>query len=617
MPTSLRSGRVIEDDASETGSTPPTVTDEICQLRRENQELRAAAEKNAATSRTSSVCSDDAVSPTAAMQQELAELRVLVMQMSRAMPTRVPENAGTQPPGFWTAHPQIGTVPPAATMIEPPAHAWSTPPAAQPITSPWPGPSTSVLGLELGSLFSHQPRSVWSNTRSVAWPPVASPPGAAPPPAAPPASAPPTASITALEAELAAVRAAASALDTRSVTVTRELAALQATVTAPMPSAPVSAIPMPQVGTYAGENARSEAALRTTQWVQAAIDSRAPAASWVPTLLQLIAQPQAAPREPERPEPTDAILNRASKTYELEPYSGDPAEWITFEAQYYKSSRQCRFSGMDNHARLSRCLRGPARSQVLHMLNGQVDCAEEIMSILRATYGLPKLVTACALNNITNFRPLPQKATLAHLLDLAVVVKNTASTLAAYPAKQVDEENLLMELYNKLPEVYRVAWVGHVYSRRMTSVGIQHFSDWLKEFRDAGALAGAPPYELHHIRQQRVATTLATSISQEEGPAPRNTEPRSAVRSPQKTIKRGSRECQQCRGPHDLSACKIFLAKSYEERRTFVRDNRVCFKCLIPGHTLNRCQSKKYSESGQSYHYTLYPPERDETVARS
>ena len=396
--------------------------------------------------------------------------------------------------------------------------------------------------------------------------------------------------------------------------------------------------PSPYERVPCGNFSPEEAAQRTSQWVNA-IDANAPAANWLPSLLNSVTPPQ------EQGIRSVAMFNRTSKAYELEPFSGNPAEWLAFEAQYYKGTEECQYSEMDNHARLGRCLRGWAYDLVKDVLIGQVGRAEDMMQTLRESCGHPIMVTEAALKGIAAFRPLPAKANLAQVLDLAILVRNTASMLSSYPALRMDRGALLMDFVDKLPDTYRVMWLTHVDTRLADKpvIQLEDLSDWLKRLRDAGAKGGFRPCDLPHTMSYKRATTLATTVQEEpqssapyrgpQVPAPYH-EPQSSApyRKPQApapdprhqwepqasppqsvTPQQGQGKrppnintCWDCGDHHPIDRCNTFRKRKPSQKKQLVMDRGLCFICLRTGHRSQTCQAPKCSKCKGAHHRALH-----------
>ena len=51
-------------------------------------------------------------------------------------------------------------------------------------------------------------------------------------------------------------------------------------------------------------------------------------------------------------------------------------------------------------------------------------------------------------------------------------------------------------------------------------------------------------------------------------------------------------KCWLCRKPHRLMDCDVFKAKSLDERKEYVKTEKLCFNCFSKGHSLRDCRSK-------------------------
>ena len=69
--------------------------------------------------------------------------------------------------------------------------------------------------------------------------------------------------------------------------------------------------------------------------------------------------------------------------------------------------------------------------------------------------------------------------------------------------------------------------------------------------------------------------------------------------------------CLFCNCNHDLERCFKFRDKSYDERRKFVLDKRLCINCLRINHFVRRCRQFRaclFSGCGKRHHSLLHPP---------
>ena len=74
-------------------------------------------------------------------------------------------------------------------------------------------------------------------------------------------------------------------------------------------------------------------------------------------------------------------------------------------------------------------------------------------------------------------------------------------------------------------------------------------------------------------------------------------------------------KCTFCSGKHFIAECTTFKAKQVDERCAFVKDNNLCFNCLIPYHSARKCHRDSKCTKCEFKHHWLchrenFQPER-------
>ena len=62
-----------------------------------------------------------------------------------------------------------------------------------------------------------------------------------------------------------------------------------------------------------------------------------------------------------------------------------------------------------------------------------------------------------------------------------------------------------------------------------------------------------------------------------------------AIAANDKNTQKTNPVCQQCEKAHDLDDCQIYLKKSLQERKEFLKDKGLCFASYGTGHRSNGC----------------------------
>ena len=76
------------------------------------------------------------------------------------------------------------------------------------------------------------------------------------------------------------------------------------------------------------------------------------------------------------------------------------------------------------------------------------------------------------------------------------------------------------------------------------------------------------------------------------------------MRRPERESKSDRKECALCHKGHDIDDCRLFLAKSMEDRKSLARENRLCFGCLCIGHVSKKCRQRKQCRKCDNLHPT-------------
>ncbi|XP_048481684.1 uncharacterized protein LOC119693389 [Plutella xylostella] len=78
------------------------------------------------------------------------------------------------------------------------------------------------------------------------------------------------------------------------------------------------------------------------------------------------------------------------------------------------------------------------------------------------------------------------------------------------------------------------------------------------------------------------------------------------------------KKCIMCKDNHTLCHCKEFTKMDPEARSTYVKDNRLCFNCLVPGHSSMKCKLPMSCRICNRRHHSLLHENRsNEPVSSS
>ena len=138
------------------------------------------------------------------------------------------------------------------------------------------------------------------------------------------------------------------------------------------------------------------------------------------------------------------------------------------------------------------------------------------------------------------------------------------------------------EISKKLPSWLSRKWIGKVATYREVEKGFPSFSSFVEFLSHEDRVVNDPMALILHSsdtsRETRNITSRSSSFAVE------------ALRSPVDGNNFGG--CPFCRGNHTIHNCDNFREKEFEQRQSFVRENRLCYCCLRRGHIARECRNR-------------------------
>ena len=170
--------------------------------------------------------------------------------------------------------------------------------------------------------------------------------------------------------------------------------------------------------------------------------------------------------------------------------------------------------------------------------------------------------------------------------------------------KCLDEESENLELMRKLPSWLCRQWRRKVSAHREATGEFPPFGDFVEFLAQEDKIAHDPLsrswQKIEGAKEKRNSTSLASG----------SREPSQAAGG---GAGRNFGTCIFCRGKHSLQVCEEFGREPFETRMQFVRNNQLCFSCLIGGHISRNCRNKKTCEICQRNHPTNLHRDENQT----
>lgn len=266
-----------------------------------------------------------------------------------------------------------------------------------------------------------------------------------------------------------------------------------------------------------------------------------------------------------------AVLMKQAHVEELPKFSGNIKDWPLFLAVFKRTTMIASIDDVTNVGRLTKALQGEAKRLVLDQLTFGLN-PKSIIETLEKRYGKKDEVLRTLSLDLMNF-PVISSARDPNLQEFAVALKTYVAQLKSLglheDLKSTLLESMLHQKLVNLPSMYR-RWVQ--IRQRHASSNIEKFADFVME--EWESLPPTPP-ENDRISKGKSSVKTLNVHSSADG--------------------RNQKPCFSCGGRnHKLPSCYKFKKLNVRERWEFVKDEGICFSCLMAkDHHVIDCPEKK------------------------
>lgn len=290
---------------------------------------------------------------------------------------------------------------------------------------------------------------------------------------------------------------------------------------------------------------------------------------------------------------------------------------IRIVSSYQYSTDACGYSDSENLLRLQRSLKGIAKDAVSSFLL-HPSTVPQIMATLQTLYGRLEQIVHHMVAKV-RATPAPKADRLETLVQLGLVVQNLCGHLRAIGmGNHLSNPILLQELVDKLPANIKFSWA--LYQEQQPVVNLRTFGDYIGRVTAATSsvtnicpLTKPQKEEKPRTKEKAFVNTHATYEKKKPG----------SFKSEQSsnTNSSGSSEkkcCPMCKShEHIAEKCVEFTKLSVNERWKFVKEMKLCRRCLV-AHTRWPCEGEVCGVQGcQKRHHRLlhYVPEPEKPLA--
>lgn len=297
-----------------------------------------------------------------------------------------------------------------------------------------------------------------------------------------------------------------------------------------------------------------------------------------------------------RPEvETRFVFAPTSDDKKLPEFDGNPAKWGKFISAFKRTTARYKLDDGQNMTRLDAALKGKAKSAVEHFMDN-VKNVDTIIEVLQRRFGRPEFILDNLVEKVRHAEtPDPKKVN--SILDFGTLVQALVTSI-----KTLEEDSymhnpqLVTELIKKLPGMMEEKWFTFLLEDSNRKRDLETFSKWMD------------------IQVRIAELRVVPDFSSEKKPKVRG----AGVNVAQEDKSERRRHCVLCnKDTHYLHDCSKFKSMSINDRWNFVKEKRLCFRCLFKGHSKDKCSMKiRCKADGCALgHHTLLHQEKKPTPA--
>ncbi|XP_063758693.1 uncharacterized protein LOC134877201 [Eleginops maclovinus] len=304
-------------------------------------------------------------------------------------------------------------------------------------------------------------------------------------------------------------------------------------------------------------------------------------------------------------------------------YDDKPENYWSWKASFLSSTRDLNLSAREELDLLTKWLGAESSEQAkrvraVHVLNPAAGVAM-VWRRLEECYGTPEVIEDALLKKIENFPRLTNKDTvkLRELSDILCELEGAKQDGALPGLSYLDTARGVKQIVEKLPYNLQEKWTsfGSKYKEDYR-VAFPPFSVFSRFVEQQARIKNDPSFAITPISSHVTPRTERPTKYSGRGPVAVHktdipAESSGYQASPfQKKMEEPDRQCPIHKKPHPLKKCKLFRNKTLEERKSYLRENYICYRCCgSTQHMAKDCKmTVKCSECSSDKHITALHP---------
>ena len=303
-------------------------------------------------------------------------------------------------------------------------------------------------------------------------------------------------------------------------------------------------------------------------------------------------------------------------------FSGDQKDFQAFWAEFKQIHSTPHFS---EAAKLAYLKQGQLDLDIRRRISENIengDAYSEVVEKFTKQFDRPREMHRIYVNSIVQ---LPQvKPIRSAILDCVNTVNSAINGMKRLG--QCDLESLITSIVeNLLPPELKARWSDITLADKKVPP-IAKLLEFLEERADQPQYSGkgsAPSWNLEKkpVNKQKVFSakkgSVNVTVAQPSKSYPQQIEPQAGRpaalgKGLQRSIQGGAfpirYTCPECSEAHYAFSCPKFQEKTLAQRKNFVTQQALCFKCLKPGHGVGECRNRNVCRICEGRHHVMLHP---------
>ena len=284
----------------------------------------------------------------------------------------------------------------------------------------------------------------------------------------------------------------------------------------------------------------------------------------------------------------DMIKLQSAPKPDLDPFSGDPLEYLYFKANFREVVESVVHDQRGRLTRLIKYTTGEPKELIKHLVHADPhSCYSTAVSLLDKEYGNPHILSCSYLKELRQWKPVKEN-------DAASFKKFHRFLLQCQTYKlddrlrELDSTDMIRVIISKVHASHQGRWLRKALDIRRKNEKEANFDDLVKFFGREAEVLSDPAYSRDALADTNSVRSFSTLCNS-------------------KDLK--IFECPLCKSAHDLEDCEQYLQKDLDQRHKTIFQERLCFGCLEPvdkdhGHVSKSCTKRRKCRVCQEEHPT-------------